>query len=139
MKNKTNVSDGILDELFISVAILVAFLIVFWLVMINQIIFHLSLTSFVGVIFLISSGTGCLILQFANTQYYKSQENKPIIKTLLVTINVLSFILVIFCFKTFNDKVEMLRKAEKSIIHHETVIYPIQELKVEDTYNSPTS
>lgn len=139
MKNKTNVSDGILDDLFISVAILVAFLIVFWLVMINQIIFHLSLTSFVGLIFLISSGTGCLIAQFANTQYHKSQENKPAIRRALVTINVLSFILVIFCFKTFNDKVEMLRKAEKSIVHYETVIYPIQELKVEDTYNSSTS
>lgn len=33
----------------------------------------------------------------------------------------------------------MLRKAEKSIIKNETVIYPIQELTVEDTYNSSAS
>lgn len=140
MNNKTNWSDNIFDDLFISVAFLVSFLIVFWLVMINQIIFHLGLTSFVGVVFLIISGSACLISQFSNTQQYKSQKNnKPIIKTLLVVINVLSFILVIFCSKTFSDKVEMLRKAEKSIIKNETVIYPIQELKVEDTYNSSTS
>jgi hypothetical protein len=140
MNKKTDWSDNMFDDLFISVAFLVSFLIVFWLVMINQIIFHLGLTSFVGVVFLIISGSVCLISQFKNTQHYKSQKNnKPIIKTLLVVINVLSFILIIFCSKTFSDKVEILRKAEKSIIKNETVIYPIQELTVEDTYNSSTS
>ena len=97
MNNKTNVSDDTFELIF-SIATIVAFLIIFWLVMINQVIFHLALTSFVGVIFLISSCTGCLIAQFANTQYHKSQENKPTITRLLVTINVLSFILVIFLF-----------------------------------------
>ena len=139
MKNTTNVSDNDTFTLLVSFGAIVSFLIVFQLVMTHQIIFHLSLTSFVGLMFLIIYGTGCLILQFTNTQHYKSQENdKPIIKKLLVTINVLSFVLVIFCFKTFNDKLEMLRKAEKSIIHQETVIYPIQELEVEENYNSST-
>ena len=56
MNKKTNWSDNIFDDLFISVAFLISFLIVFWLVMINQIIFHLGFTSFVGVVFLIISG-----------------------------------------------------------------------------------
>lgn len=136
--NKTNVSDDTFELIF-SIATIVAFLIIFWLVMINQVIFHLALTSFFGMVFLITSGSGCLLWQFVNTQHYKSRkDNKPTIKRLLVLINVLSFILVIFCSKIFSDKVEMLRKAEKSIIKQETVIYPIQELEVEENYNSST-
>lgn len=139
MNNKTNVSDDTFELIF-SIATTVAFLIIFWLVMINQVIFHLALTSFFGIVFLITSSSGCLLWQFVNIQHYKSRkDNKPTIKRLLVLINVLSFILVIFCSKIFSDKVEMLRKAEKSIIKNETVIYPIQELTVEDTYNSSTS
>ena len=138
MNNKTNVSDDTFELIF-SIATIVAFLIIFWLVMINQVIFHLALTSFFGIVFLITSGSGCLLWQFVNIQHYKSRkDNKPTIKRLLVLINVLSFILVIFCSKTFSDKVEMLRKAEKSIIKQETVIYSIQELEVEENYNSST-
>lgn len=136
MNNKTNVSDDTFELIF-SIATIVAFLIIFWLVMINQVIFHLALTSFFGIVFLIASGSGCLFWQFANRQHYKSRKyNNSTTKLILATINVISFIVIIFCCMTFNNKVETLRKAEKLIIKQETVIYSIQELEVEENYNS---
>lgn len=138
MNNKTNVSDDTFELIF-SIATIVAFLIIFWLVMINQVIFHLALTSFFGIVFLITFGSGCLFWQFANRQHYKSRKyNNSTTKLILATINVISFIVIIFCCMTFNHKVETLRKAEKSIIKQETVIYSIQELEVEENYNSST-
>lgn len=117
---------------------LVIFMIVFWGAMTSQQFFHLSLTSFFGMLFVNLNGAGVLISQVGFLDDFRMNGVKDIILFPLAIIIFISFLTILFCGWILNHKIDELRKVEKSIIKQETVIYSIQELEVEENYNSST-
>ena len=137
-KNEESFYKSIFSILTVTLTPLMIFMIVFWGAMVTQKVFHLSLTSFFGMLFVVWIGAGALISQVAFLEDFRMNGAKDIILFPLAIIIFISFLTILFCGWTLNHKIDELRKAEKSIIKQETVIYSIQELEVEENYNSST-
>lgn len=138
MKNEEDFHKIFFAMFVIYFILLIAFLIVFWGAMAAQQPFHLSLTSFFGMLFVVLIGTGCVIWQVAFLLDCKINGVKDVILIPLTITTLISLFVILFCGWTLNHKIDELRKVEKSIIKQETVIYSIQELEVEENYNSST-
>lgn len=137
-KNEENFYKNFFAMFAVILTPLVIFMIVFWCAMTSQQVIHLSLTSFFGMLFVILIGAGVLISQVGFLDDFRMNGVKDIILFPLAIIIFISFLTILFCGWTLNHKIDELRKAEKSIIKQETVIYSIQELEVEENYNSST-
>ena len=135
-KNEESFYKSIFNILTITLTPLIIFMIVFWGAMVTQKVFHLSLTSFFGMLFVVWIGTGALISQVAFLENFRMNGAKDIILFPLAIIIFISFLVILFCGWTLNHKIDELRKVEKTIIKKEMVIYPIQELEMEENYNS---